>query len=81
MTIILFIFCLLLSVISLQLFFKLQRTKKQMLRSENQYLYDNNRFKEEQAKQILDAQKSDDRPLIFLPAEAAKNRNRALKDW
>ena len=40
-----------------------------------------NQMTPQQAKQMLDAQKGDDRPLIFLPAEAAKNRNRLLKDW
>ncbi|MBC8001366.1 MAG: tetratricopeptide repeat protein, partial [Opitutaceae bacterium] len=40
-----------------------------------------NQMTPQQAKQMLDAQKGDDRPLIFLPAEAAKNRNRSIKDW
>ena len=40
-----------------------------------------NQMTPQQAKQMLDAQKGDDRPLIFLPAETAKNRSRSLKDW
>ena len=40
-----------------------------------------NQMTPQQAKQMLDAQKGDDRQLIFLPAEAAKNRNRTVKDW
>ena len=36
---------------------------------------------QEQAKQFLDAQKQDDKPLIFAPPKKAQQQNRLFKDW
>ncbi len=36
---------------------------------------------QEQAKQFLDAQKQDDKPLIFTPPKKAQAQNKLFKDW
>lgn len=35
----------------------------------------------QQAQQVLDAAKSEERPMIFVPATDPKRRNRSFKDW
>jgi len=35
----------------------------------------------QQAQQVLDTAKSEERPMIFVPATDPKRRNRSFKDW
>ena len=35
----------------------------------------------QQARQLLDAQKNDEKALIFLPQEKRASRNRIFRDW
>jgi Ca-activated chloride channel family protein len=36
---------------------------------------------QQQAEQLLDAQKSSEKPMIFIPADKPKRGNRVIKDW
>jgi hypothetical protein len=35
----------------------------------------------QQAQQLLDSQKGDEKVLMFIPPEKAKAKNRIFKDW